>query len=189
MAMKDTAESCGSRAGVESSRTHPHPRRQQQQQQRHKLEAYAEVLRRLRKAGRPEVLSPSFEDGLLNHFNRLPERFKMELVLQKLYSISGFYLLPFSCSVRPRAARYIPVQQLTGTWTACYRAVPSKSTVGGRLKEKSTIDGRLREKSIVGGQLREKKGRRRRRSGHIPHFPAPSSPARRRRPRVVLANR
>ncbi|RWW24229.1 hypothetical protein GW17_00011494 [Ensete ventricosum] len=49
--------------------------------------------------------------------------FKMELVLQKLYSISGFYLLPFSCSVRPRAARYIPVQQLTGTWTACYRAV------------------------------------------------------------------
>ncbi|RWW83381.1 hypothetical protein BHE74_00008116 [Ensete ventricosum] len=74
MAMKDTAESCGSRAGVESSRTHP--RRQQQQQQRHKLEAYAEVLRRLRKAGRPEVLSPSFEDGLLNHFNRLPERGK-----------------------------------------------------------------------------------------------------------------
>lgn len=73
MAMKDTAESCSSRAGVDSSRTHPR-RQQQQQQQRHKLEAYAEVLRRLRKAGRPEVLSPSFEDGLLNHFNRLPER-------------------------------------------------------------------------------------------------------------------
>ncbi|CAD5190767.1 unnamed protein product [Musa acuminata subsp. malaccensis] len=82
MAMKDTPESCSSRAGVDSSRTHPR-RQQQQQQQRHKLEAYAKVLRRLRKAGRPEVLSPSFEDGLLNHFNRLPERYALDVNVER----------------------------------------------------------------------------------------------------------
>ncbi|THU63651.1 hypothetical protein C4D60_Mb01t18060 [Musa balbisiana] len=79
MSMKDTAESCSSRAGVDSSRTHP----RLQQQQRHKLEAYAEVLRRLRKAGRPEVLTPSFEDGLLNHFNRLPERYALDVNVER----------------------------------------------------------------------------------------------------------
>ncbi|RZS17424.1 hypothetical protein BHM03_00049560, partial [Ensete ventricosum] len=50
-------------------------------------------------------------------------------------------------------ARPVRKTLVTGTWTACYRAMPPKSTVGGRL----------REKSIVNSRLREKKGRRRRR--------------------------
>ncbi|RZS00395.1 hypothetical protein BHM03_00030092 [Ensete ventricosum] len=38
--------------------------------------------------------------------------------------------------VRPHIRRYVPVHRLTSTRTACYRAVPSKSTIGGRLREK-----------------------------------------------------
>ncbi|THU61562.1 hypothetical protein C4D60_Mb07t24630 [Musa balbisiana] len=68
MAIEDATESCGSRAAADSSHTH------NRQQQRHKMDVYNEVLRRLREAGRPEVQSPSFEDGLWNHFNRLPAR-------------------------------------------------------------------------------------------------------------------
>ncbi|RWW21037.1 hypothetical protein GW17_00014825 [Ensete ventricosum] len=34
-------------------------------------------------------------------------------------------------SVWPRTTRYIPVRQLTGTWTGRYRVVPLKSDVGG----------------------------------------------------------
>ncbi|RZS21049.1 hypothetical protein BHM03_00053634 [Ensete ventricosum] len=36
--------------------------------------------------------------------------------------------------VRPHTGWYIPVCQLTGTWTANYRMVPSKSTVGDRFR-------------------------------------------------------
>lgn len=72
MAMEEDAESCGSRAEVDSS--HARPRRQHHQQQRHKLDVYNVVLRRLREAGRPDLQSPSFEDELWNHFNRLPAR-------------------------------------------------------------------------------------------------------------------
>ncbi|RWW27952.1 hypothetical protein GW17_00007589 [Ensete ventricosum] len=71
-----------------------------------------------------------------------------------------------TCTVR--YGRYIPARQVTGTRTACYRAVPPKidcrrsiSVVGGRLKKKSTVGSRLREKSTVGGRLRKKKGRKR----------------------------
>ncbi|RRT73246.1 hypothetical protein B296_00008189 [Ensete ventricosum] len=34
-------------------------------------------------------------------------------------------------SGKTRTARYIPVQQLTGTWTGRYRAIPLRSAVGG----------------------------------------------------------
>ncbi|RWW16571.1 hypothetical protein GW17_00019534 [Ensete ventricosum] len=43
--------------------------------------------------------------------------------------------------------------------TACYRAVPPRSTVDGRLREKSTVSGRLREKKE---RKRGKEERRRR---------------------------
>ncbi|RWW45587.1 hypothetical protein BHE74_00048560 [Ensete ventricosum] len=57
--------------------------------------------------------------------------------------------------VRPRIARYIPVRQLTGTWTGRYRVVPRKSTVDGRLMKKSTVGGRLKKKK--GKEEEEKK--------------------------------
>ncbi|RWW37672.1 hypothetical protein BHE74_00057181 [Ensete ventricosum] len=38
-------------------------------------------------------------------------------------------------AVRPHTARYVPVRQLTDTWTDRYRAVLLKSTVDGRLRE------------------------------------------------------
>ncbi|CAL9194872.1 unnamed protein product [Musa hybrid cultivar] len=77
MAIEDATESCGSRAAADSSHTH------NRQQQRHKMDVYNEVLRRLREAGRPEVQSPSFEDGLWNHFNRLPARYALDVNVER----------------------------------------------------------------------------------------------------------
>ncbi|RRT33112.1 hypothetical protein B296_00058295 [Ensete ventricosum] len=42
---------------------------------------------------------------------------------------------------KTRTARYIPVRQLTGTWTGRYRAVPLRSVVNGRFRP-SMIDFR-----------------------------------------------
>ncbi|WOK94658.1 serine/threonine-protein kinase STY46 [Canna indica] len=81
MAMEDATESCGSWAAEDSSQVQP--RQQQQQQQRHKLDVYNEVLRRLRKSGRPEVQSPTFEDGLWSHFNRLPARYALDVNVER----------------------------------------------------------------------------------------------------------
>ncbi|RZR98837.1 hypothetical protein BHM03_00028281, partial [Ensete ventricosum] len=39
-------------------------------------------------------------------------------------------------SSKAHTARYIPVRLLTGKQTSRYRAVPQKSTVGGRLRKK-----------------------------------------------------
>ncbi|CAL9110383.1 unnamed protein product [Musa acuminata var. zebrina] len=77
MAMEDATESCGSWAASDSSQAH------HRQQQRHKLDVFNEVLRRLREAGRPEVQSPSFEDGLWNHFNRLPARYALDVNVER----------------------------------------------------------------------------------------------------------
>nr|XP_018678719.1 PREDICTED: serine/threonine-protein kinase STY46-like isoform X4 [Musa acuminata subsp. malaccensis] len=78
MAMEDTTESCSSWAAVDSSQAHT-----RQQQQRHKLDVYNEVLCRLREDGRPEVQSPTFEDGLWNHFNRLPARYALDVNVER----------------------------------------------------------------------------------------------------------
>ncbi|XP_074591011.1 serine/threonine-protein kinase STY46-like isoform X2 [Curcuma longa] len=85
MAMEDATESCGSWAAADSSPVHSRQKlqQQQQQQQRHKLDVYNEVLRRLREAGLPEVLAPSFEDGLWNHFNRLPARYALDVNVER----------------------------------------------------------------------------------------------------------
>ncbi|XP_042440864.1 serine/threonine-protein kinase STY46-like isoform X1 [Zingiber officinale] len=85
MAMEDATESCGSWAAADSSPVHTRQKlmQQQQQQQRHKLDVYNEVLRRLREAGLPEVQSPSFEDGLWNHFNRLPARYALDVNVER----------------------------------------------------------------------------------------------------------
>ncbi|XP_008781231.1 serine/threonine-protein kinase STY46-like isoform X2 [Phoenix dactylifera] len=78
VAMGESTESCGSRAADASPAAQP-----RQQQQRHKLEVYNEVLRRLREAGLPEALSPSFEDDLWAHFNRLPARYAMDVNVER----------------------------------------------------------------------------------------------------------
>ncbi|XP_008811868.1 serine/threonine-protein kinase STY46-like isoform X2 [Phoenix dactylifera] len=77
VAMEESAESCGSRAADAAQASQP------RQQQRRKLEAYNEALRRLREAGRPEALSPSFEDELWAHFNRLPARYAMDVNVER----------------------------------------------------------------------------------------------------------
>ncbi|KAG1361021.1 serine/threonine-protein kinase STY46-like [Cocos nucifera] len=79
VAMEESTESCGSRAADASPAAQP----RQQQQQRHKLDVYNEVLRRLREAGRPEALSPSFEDELWAHFNRLPARYAIDVNVER----------------------------------------------------------------------------------------------------------
>ncbi|KAK8945838.1 Serine/threonine-protein kinase HT1 [Platanthera guangdongensis] len=67
----DDAESCGSRAMLEKP--------SQLQRDLRKLEVYNEILRRLKDAGSPEVLSPSFEEELWSHFNRLPARYALDV--------------------------------------------------------------------------------------------------------------
>lgn len=74
MAMEDATESCGNWDAADSSPMHTRQKLLLQQRQRHKLDVYNQVLRRLREAAVPEVKSPSFENGLWNHFNRLPVR-------------------------------------------------------------------------------------------------------------------
>ncbi|KAG0497048.1 hypothetical protein HPP92_001449 [Vanilla planifolia] len=58
------------------------PSRQRQRDQR-KLEVYEEVLSRLKDSGSPEVLSPSFEDELWLHFNRLPARYALDVNVER----------------------------------------------------------------------------------------------------------
>lgn len=67
----DDTESCGSRATPEKP--------SQIQRNFRKLEVYNEILRRLKEAGSPEVLSPSFEEELWSHFNRLPARYALDV--------------------------------------------------------------------------------------------------------------
>ncbi|RWV87224.1 hypothetical protein GW17_00050793, partial [Ensete ventricosum] len=50
---------------------------------------------------------------------------------------AGFFL---PTRERVRGDRHVPVHQLTGTRTACYRVVPPKSTVSGQLREKEEGD-------------------------------------------------
>ncbi|WOL18603.1 serine/threonine-protein kinase STY46-like isoform X3 [Canna indica] len=73
-------DTSGSSSSRNSSQAHA-PRKPQQQ--RCKLDVYNEVLRRLREAGLPEALSPSFEDGLWNHFNRLPARYALDVDVER----------------------------------------------------------------------------------------------------------
>ncbi|RZS27232.1 hypothetical protein BHM03_00060669 [Ensete ventricosum] len=77
---------------------------------------------------------------------------------RRIGTLSDLYV-----SGKTRTARYIPVWQLTGTWTGRYRAVPLRSAVGGRFKEKTTVGGRLRKK-----KERRRKRKRRRSTSHRP---------------------
>ncbi|RWW52628.1 hypothetical protein BHE74_00040928 [Ensete ventricosum] len=88
-------------------------------------------------------------------------------------------------SGKTRTARYIPVRQLTDTRTGRYRAVPLRSTVGGRFRS-STVDFR-RLRSIQGEidrrrSIEEEKGkkkkrkRRRRRRGEVPRTALAATP-------------
>ncbi|XP_006660922.2 serine/threonine-protein kinase STY46-like [Oryza brachyantha] len=96
MAVEEAAESCGSHAaaaggggggGAPSSSSASAgggaQARKQQQQQRHKLEVYTEVLRRLQDSGVAEARREGFDDGLWNHFNRLPARYAMDVNVER----------------------------------------------------------------------------------------------------------
>ncbi|RWW02889.1 hypothetical protein GW17_00033998 [Ensete ventricosum] len=71
----------------------------------------------------------------------------------ELADIAG-HVVEFRFAISTYIARYgwyIPVRQVVGTRTACYRVVPSKidrrwsiSAVSGRLREKPTVSGRFR---------------------------------------------
>ncbi|RWW37819.1 hypothetical protein BHE74_00057011, partial [Ensete ventricosum] len=110
-------------------------------------------------------------------------------------------------SGKTRTARYIPVWQLTGTWTGRYRAVALRSAVNGRFPSSmvdfrrrwsiSAVCGRFKEKSTVSGRLRKKKEIRRRGKEEEEEeeeeekylAPPGGSPASRRRPRVLFSPR
>ncbi|XP_047330384.1 serine/threonine-protein kinase STY46-like [Impatiens glandulifera] len=73
--MEDT-ESCGSRVTPESSSTNS-------RHERLKLEAYNEVLRRLKDSDIQEAHQPGFEDELWIHFNRLPARYALDVNVER----------------------------------------------------------------------------------------------------------
>ncbi|RWW33077.1 hypothetical protein GW17_00002214 [Ensete ventricosum] len=77
-------------------------------------------------------------------------------------------------AVRPRTARYIPIQQLTGTRTGRYRAVPLKSTVGDRFwlsavdfNRRQLIDGEIDCRQSI----EEEKGKRRKKKKYLARGP------------------
>lgn len=75
VAMDDT-ESCGSRATEPAS-----PKKSSQQRQR--LEVFHEVLSRLQDLNHEEAKLPGFEDQLWLHFNRLPERYALDVNVER----------------------------------------------------------------------------------------------------------
>ncbi|PKU77395.1 serine/threonine-protein kinase STY17 isoform X1 [Dendrobium catenatum] len=69
---------------VESSGGWVSPAKSSQKQWKYrKLEVYHEVLCRLKDAGCPETLSPSFEEELWAHFNRLPVRYALDVNVER----------------------------------------------------------------------------------------------------------
>ncbi|RWW68254.1 hypothetical protein BHE74_00024226 [Ensete ventricosum] len=63
-------------------------------------------------------------------------------------------------TVRPRTARYIPVRQLIGTQTSCYRAVPLKSAIGDRFRlsavdfdSRRSTDGEVDRRRSTDGEV------------------------------------
>ncbi|XP_074569891.1 serine/threonine-protein kinase STY46-like [Curcuma longa] len=80
MMADDTSGSSSSGAAVDSPLIHS---LRPKQNQTPKLEAYNEVLRRLREDGLPEAQSSSFKDALWSHFNRLPARYALDINLER----------------------------------------------------------------------------------------------------------
>ncbi|KAL0923486.1 hypothetical protein M5K25_007545 [Dendrobium thyrsiflorum] len=69
---------------VESSGGWVSPAKSSQKQWKYrKLEVYQEVLCRLKDAGCQEALSPSFEEELWAHFNRLPVRYALDVNVER----------------------------------------------------------------------------------------------------------
>ncbi|RWW65637.1 hypothetical protein BHE74_00027047 [Ensete ventricosum] len=90
--------------------------------------------------------------------------------------------------VRPRTARYILVQQLTGTRTGRYWVVPLKSIVGDRFRL-SAVDFD-RRRSIDGEighwrSIEEEKGKRRKKKKYLTTVLACALPMRPSRPQVT----
>lgn len=58
-----------------------------------KVEAYNEVFSRLKELNVPEAAVPGFEDELWEHFNRLPNRYSIPLVLFLILSTLLFVFI------------------------------------------------------------------------------------------------
>ncbi|RRT68497.1 hypothetical protein B296_00020560, partial [Ensete ventricosum] len=83
---------------------------------------------------------------------------------RRIGTLSDLYV-----SGKTRTARYIPVWQLTGTWTGRYRAVPLRSAVGGRFPPSAVDLGENdRRRSIEEEKGKKKKRKRRRSTSHRP---------------------
>ncbi|RZS19778.1 hypothetical protein BHM03_00052217 [Ensete ventricosum] len=81
---------------------------------------------------------------------------------------------------KARTARYIPVRQLTGTWTSRYWAVLLKSIVGGRLRKKKEEE----EEEVEKKKEEEEKKKKEEEEKYLAR--APSLPAG--RPRAIAAH-
>ncbi|XP_047308465.1 serine/threonine-protein kinase STY46-like [Impatiens glandulifera] len=82
MMMENNNESCGSRVVVaESSSSNSFSN--SNRLERRKLEAYNEVLRRLKDSDIEEAHQPGFEDDLFIHFNRLPARYALDVNVER----------------------------------------------------------------------------------------------------------
>ncbi|RZS07053.1 hypothetical protein BHM03_00037814 [Ensete ventricosum] len=79
-----------------------------------------------------------FKWYLISSYSWLTNQYSMLELDLNLSMLTPRFSIPI-CTAR--YGRYIPVRQVTGTWTAHSRAVPPKSTVGSRLREKSTVGG------------------------------------------------
>jgi len=70
------AESCGNRTNEpNSSRSRKFPRR--------KADTYHEILQNMKEFKREELSEPGFKDKLWNHINRLPNRYAMDLNIER----------------------------------------------------------------------------------------------------------
>ncbi|RWV87330.1 hypothetical protein GW17_00050693 [Ensete ventricosum] len=98
--------------------------------------------------------------------------------------IPGFAISTYTA----RYGRYIPVCQVTGTWTARYRAVPPKIVrrrlIEGEISRRRSIEGEIDCWRLIEEEKGKKKKRKRRKKKRRKNT-APSSPARHRRPQVA----
>ncbi|RZS02765.1 hypothetical protein BHM03_00032840, partial [Ensete ventricosum] len=107
--------------------------------------------------------------------NLLKVKHKLQYILNSLY-FGGFESRNAISICTARYGRYVPVHQVTGVRTVRYPAVPSKSIVGGRLREKSTVGGRLREKKKE-EEEEKKKEEEEEKKKEVPRFPMLSLPS------------
>ncbi|KAJ1693038.1 hypothetical protein LUZ63_009736 [Rhynchospora breviuscula] len=140
MAMEeDLSESCNSRSSMESCNS-----RKQGQHSGHKLEVYNEVLRRLKESHVAESFSPSFEDELWAHFNRLPARYAIDVNVERAEDVLMHKkLLELAKDPNKRPAFSVRVVKVSPVVEANQAENPDSSTgeeVGSRFNPKQSTN-------------------------------------------------